>query len=219
VTANTIELDSAIRRLRSLHDGDLGVADAVICGRRAIAPLRTVLFEREPSGLFETRCRAVQALSALNAREVLVEFLTRPHRAADPVERLGDDAVINATARALAIHRDEASFQVLLKISKERLLPGIVAAIGSFGRPAAIPYLVAGLVEDECRPYAEAALEKLGSRARGPLTEIVNAAASPDGESPSRLRQRQSALRVLVKMANLQANRPGRKHGFIRYGS
>jgi len=209
------ELDAAIQRLRSLHDGNLGLVETVRCGRRAIPALRTVLFEREPSGLFETRCRAVQALSALKAGEVLVEFLANPPCAADPVERLGDDAVINAAARALAKCRDENTFQVLLKLSKERLLPGVVAAIGSFRRAAVIPYLVAGLAEDECRPFAEAALGKFGARARGALTQIVDATdvnateTSPGSQSPSRMRQRQSALRLLVSIANSRTNQPG----------
>jgi len=210
VITRTGDLDAAIQKLRSLRDGDLGVVETVMCGRRAIPVLRAVLFEPEPSGLFETRCRAVQALSTLNARDVLVDFLANPHWAADPVERLGDDAVINAAARALAKYRDNDTFRVLLKLSKERLLPGVVAAIGSFRRAAAIPYLVAGLAEDECRPFAEAALEKLGARARGALTKIVNATATcPDSESPSRTRQRQSALRILVKMANSRTNQLG----------
>jgi len=210
VNTKTIDLEAAIRKLRSLHDGDLGVVETVMCGMRAIPALRAVLFEREPSGLFETRCRAVQALSALRAREVLVEFLVNPHWAADPVERLGDDAVINAAARALAKWRDEDTFQVLLKLSKERLLPGVVAAIGSFRRAAVIPYLVAGLAEDECRPFAEAALGKFGARARGALTQIVNATEPcPGSESPSRMRQRQSALRLLVRIANSRMNQPG----------
>jgi len=210
VNTKTINLDAAVRKLRSLHDGDLGVVETVLCGKRAIPALRAVLFEREPSGLFETRCRAVQALSALKAHDVLVEFLANSHWAADPVERLGDDAVINAAARALAKHRDEDTFQVLLKLSKQRLLPGVVAAIGSFKRAAAIPYLVAGLAEDECRPFAETALEKFGAQARAALTQIVNeTATSPDSDSPSCVRQRQSALRILVRMANSRANQPG----------
>jgi len=176
---------------------------------RAVPALRAVLVEREPSGLFETRCRAVQALSALKAREVLVEFLANPYWAADPVERLGDDAVINAAARALAKWRDEDTFQVLLKLSKERLLPGAVAAIGSYRRAALIPYLVAGLAEDECRPFAEAALGKFGARAYGALTQIVNATdPSPGSESPSRKRQHQSALRLPVRIANSRTNQP-----------
>lgn len=205
----TTDLDTAIKKLRSLHDGDLGVVDTVMCGKRAIPALRALLFEREPSGLFESRCRAVRALSTLNARDVLVDFLTEPRRATDPVERLGDDAVINAAARALAKYQDEDTFQLLVNLLDTQLLPGAVAAIGSFGRIAAIPYLIAALAEDECRPYAEAALEKIGPRARGALIDAVKTVA-PDNESPSHARQRQSALRLLVRISTPRTNRTDR---------
>lgn len=195
------DLKQAINRLRSLHDGDLGVVEIVACGPPAIPHLRSLLFEREPSGLFETRCRVVQALAALNAGHMLIEFLTTPHESADPVERLGDDAVVNAAARAVTKYRDESVFQLLLSLAKRRPLPGVIAALGSFGRYETIPYLVDALAEDECRSIAEAALEKLGPAARHALITAVSEASSPqESESPSRIRQRQSALGLLVKM-------------------
>jgi hypothetical protein len=202
VTATDQTLKQALDRLRSLHDGDLGVVEAIACGEQAIPELRALLFEREPSGLFETRCRAVHALAVLNARDVLIEFLVAPHDARDPVERLGDDAVINAAARAVVKFRDESIFDLLLSLARERLLPGVVAALGSFRRPEAIPYLIDALAEDESRLIAEAALEKLGPAARDALTRAVSAGtSSPGSESPSQMRQRQSALGLLVKMS------------------
>jgi hypothetical protein len=201
MTASEHDIGEAINRLRSLHDGDLGVVATIACGKRAIPALRVMLFERESSGLFEARCRAVQVLAALNARDVLVEFLTAPPNAVDPVERLGDDAVINAAARAVAKYRDESIFQLLLGLARRRLLPGVVAAVGSFRRPEAIPYLIDALAEDECRPRAEAALERLGPAARPALMRVVFIGTdSPDNQSPSQLRQSRSALRLLVKM-------------------
>jgi hypothetical protein len=195
------DLEQAINKLKSLHDGNLGVVETIGCGIRAIPALRTILFEREPSGLFETRCRVIQALATLNAREVLIEFLTTSHDATDPVERLGDDAVVNAAARAVAKYREESVFQVLLSLAGLRLLPGVVAALSSFARQETIPYLIDALAEDECRPIAEAALEKLGHAARHALRQVVTTGTgSPEVESPSRARQRQSALGLLVKM-------------------
>jgi HEAT repeat protein len=197
VSAPAHDLKRAIEKLKSLHHGDLGVVETVACGARAIPPLRALLFEREPSGLFETRCRAVQALAALNARDVLVEYLAMPHEAPDPVEQLGDDAVLNAAARAVAKYGDEQVFQLLRHLAGRRLLPGVVGGLGEFIRPEAIPYLVDALAEDECRLSAEAALKKFGRRAYGALKRVATA-SSP--ESPSRTRQRQSALGLLAAM-------------------
>lgn len=125
-----------------------------------------MLFERDPSDLFEVRCRAAYALAALGAHKVLLEFLRLPHDASDPVERLGDDAVINAAARAVAKWREEHIFRLLLALAKRRILPGVIAALGSFSRPEAIPCLVDALAEDECRPAAEATLSNLNQSAR-----------------------------------------------------
>jgi hypothetical protein len=197
VTATAHDLERAIEKLKSLHDGDLGVVETVACGARAIPALRTLLCEREPSGLFETRCRAVQALGALDARDVLMEYLAMPHEAPDPVEQLGDDAVLNAAARTVAKYGDEQVFQLLRHLAGRRLLPGVVGGLGEFMRPEAIPILVDALAEDECRPIAEAALKKFGQRAAPALTQAT-AASSP--ESPSRARQRESALGLLAAM-------------------
>jgi hypothetical protein len=194
------DVDQAINKLKSFHDGDLGVIDVIACGTRTIPALRTLLFEREPSGLFQTRCRAVDALAALNARDVLLEFLSAPHEAIDPVERLGDDAVVNAAARAVARYSDEQVFQLLLALAKHRPLPGVIAALGKFDRQDSIPCLINALLEDECWPVAEAALDRLGPCARLALLRAATPPApSPEGESPSRMRQRQRALGLLVK--------------------
>jgi hypothetical protein len=197
VSAPAHDLERAIEMLKSLHHGDLGVVETVACGARAIPALRALLFEREPSGLFETRCRAVQALAALNARDVLVEYLAMPHDAPDPVEQLGDDAVLNAAARTIAKFGDEQIFQLLRHLAGRRLLPGVIGGLGEFMRPEAIPTLVDALAEDECRLIAEAALKKFGRRAHQALTRAA-AASSP--ESPSRARQRLSALDLLAAM-------------------
>jgi hypothetical protein len=194
--ASARDLERALQRLTSLHDGDLGVVDIVACGTVAVPALRALLFQREPSGLFETRSRVVQALAALDARDVLIEYLAMPHEAPDPVEQLGDDAVLNAAARAVAKYGDEQVFQLLRHLAGRRLLPGVVGGLGEFMRTEAIPILVDALAEDECRIVAENALKKYGRRAQRALT--VAAAAAPGRESPSRARQRQSARGLLA---------------------
>lgn len=193
-------LEGAIEKLKSLHDGDRGVLETVACGSQAIPPLRTLLFEREPSGLFQTRCRAIEALLALKAYHVLAEFLKAPHEAADPVERLGDDAVINAAARAVAALREPRVFELLMWLAETRPLPGVIAALGASGRAEAIPYLVEALAEDENRPAAEAALQNLGAIAHRALA-VAASQISPslERDSESRLRQRRSALRLLAE--------------------
>ena len=104
------DIQRALERLKSLHDGDLGVLEIVACGRRAIPALRALLLEGEFSGIDHPRCRAVEALAALSAHDVLIEFLSAPRDVADPVNRTGEEAVINTAARALAASCDVARF-------------------------------------------------------------------------------------------------------------
>ena len=195
---DNIRLRDAIRRIQSLNLGDLAVPDVIACGPAAIAPLRTILFAREPSGLFEARCRTVQALAALGAFDVLTEFLRSRTARADPVEQFGDDAVINAAARALAAVRSDRVFALMTTLAGKRMLPGIIAALGSFDRVDAIPTLVDALVDDDCRPPAEAALRRLGNAAYSALSEAERTLRS--FESPSRIRQYHSVLGLLGRL-------------------
>jgi hypothetical protein len=82
-------LRAAIDKLRSLHDGDRGVIEIAACGRRAIPALRALLFEREPSGLYQPRCQAVKALAALEAYDVLIEYLKARDRGSRRAHRRG----------------------------------------------------------------------------------------------------------------------------------
>jgi hypothetical protein len=149
----------------------LVVVDAVACGRRAIPALRTLLFEREPSGIYQPRCWAARALSILSAYDVLFEFLSAPHAARDPVERAGDDAVINAAARCLSAMREEPVFQIILSLAERRYWPGVVGSLATSHREEAIPYLVGSLAEDDCRLLAEPALAAFGPAARPALLD------------------------------------------------
>ncbi|MGO9234689.1 MAG: hypothetical protein ACLP4V_11645 [Methylocella sp.] len=65
----------AIGKLKSLYGGYRGLIEVVTCGNTAIPALRALLFEREPSGLYQSRCLAVRALSALKAYDMLVDYL------------------------------------------------------------------------------------------------------------------------------------------------
>lgn len=192
------QVEEAIAKLRSLHDGDRGVIDVVACGAQTIPALRRLLFEREPSGLYGARCRAVEALAALGGYGVLTEFLEVEPIVADPIERLGEDAVINAAALSLARAHDRHAFDLLLRLARRPALTGVIGALGAYQRVEAIPALVTALEEDASRLTAEAALKKFGRSARAALVRTANLRLpSNERESESSARRRRSALRLL----------------------
>ncbi len=192
------DVERAMNKLQSLHDGDVGVVEVIACGGQAIPPLRALLFAREPSGLFQTRCRAVEALARLGAYEVLTDYLSTERVASDPVERLGDDAVINAAAQALGTVRERRVFELLLRLAQRPALTGVIRALGAFRRPDAIPALIEALEDDASRQAAEKALKGLGRPARFALASSANLRSpSSKHESESSLRRRRSALRLL----------------------
>jgi HEAT repeat protein len=191
-----------LERLQSLHDGELGVVDITACGRRAVPALRALLLEGPSSGVYQPRCRAVEALAALGAHEVLMEFLAAPRDVADPVSRTGEDAVVNAAARALIGLDHERVFPLLTRLAAMRSLAGVVEAVGSFGRDEAVPHLVRALAEDHIRSAAEEALLRIGPRVAPALVEIATRPLpSAEAETASSVRTRRSALRLLVRMA------------------
>jgi hypothetical protein len=187
-------------RLQALYHADLAVLDLVALGPAAIPALRRFVFRREPSGIYQPRCHAVSALAALKAEDALLEFLeAAPDTAiSDPVQRTGEDAVINAAARALIDRRDDRVFAALMSIAKCRRLAGVIEALGEMRRAESIPYLVAGLAEDFTRREAEAALRKYGANARLALATVaLNPIPSAEFETVSSLRTRRSAVAVL----------------------
>jgi hypothetical protein len=197
--------DDAIRgivdKLKSTHDGDNAVSEVVTLGKQAIPALRTLLFSREPSGLHQARGRAVEALGRLDAHRILIEFLSSPREASDPVERLGDDAVVNATARALAYRSDPGLFDLLLELARRPCLTGVIFAIGASRNIRALPRLVQALGEDASRLTAALALKRIGSVSRPALLQAAMRTTPADRqESESTVRQRWSALRLLVEM-------------------
>jgi PBS lyase HEAT-like repeat len=198
MSAQRQKLDQAITKLKMLHECDTAILDVIACGGPAVPALRNILFTRERSGLYQVRCRAVEALAALGVTDVLIEYLETEPIISDPIERLGEDAVINAAARLLSNARDPRVFAILLRLGRHAHLTGVVAALGASGRAEAIPALVSALEDDASRSTAEASLRSFGRRARGAL---FNAATMqlPNGEreSPSSIRRRQSALGLL----------------------
>ncbi len=193
------KLQYAIARMSRLHDGDEGLIEVIGCGPVAVAPLGALLFEREPSGIYQPRCRAAAGLAALGAFDVLREFLALRRAIADPVERTGEDAVINAAARALARARLDSDCDLLLEVLRWRLLAGVIESLGPADRAEAIPIFVSALAEDDCRPAAEAALRKRGRASEEALVACVtNTPRSAQDESETSRRQRRSAVSLLL---------------------
>jgi hypothetical protein len=188
----------AVNALRILHD-EAALMEAVAFGKDAIEPLRELLKEREPSGIYQPRCRAAKALGLIGAFGVLLEFLQHPRIVDDAIERAGEDAVINAAALALATKCDPAAYATLKKIAAERpCLMGVVAALGGYRSTDSIPELAAALAEDGTRPVAEAALIGIGE-ACVPALITVATSRPPEGELEYSIsaRKRRSALKVL----------------------
>jgi HEAT repeat protein len=194
-------IDRAIANLKSLHDGDKGILEVIACGREIVPALRGILFEPERSGLYQTRCLAVEALAALDAHDVLIEFLETDQTINDPIERLGEDAVINAAALAISNARDQYVFQLLLRLARRQCLTGVIGALGGYGKIESIPALIAALEDDGSRLTAEAALKRLGGQAKIALLRTVTLKEpSAERESESSARRRRSALKVLAEI-------------------
>lgn len=199
-----------IARLASLgDDAALGVLEAVACGPAAISQLRAVLFGREPSGLYEPRRRAVEALAGLHAHDVLAEYLatylSTGDTITDPVEETGEEAVVNAAARALAEWPDARALPLLLALTQRMPLAGVVDALARLHHAEAIPYFVRALAEDFTRAAAEDALRSLGAAAAPALLEAACSRSPAAGqESPSSLRRRRSALALLAETGPIE---------------
>jgi hypothetical protein len=173
----------------------------MLAGPAVIPAVREFLFKRDRSGIYQPRRWAVEVLAALHAHDVLADYLLAAHNASDPVERAGDEAVINAAARALAGVREEWVFRLLLNVVRRHFSAGVVEALGAFDRQEALPYLIEALAEDDCRIIAENSLRRLGSAARSALVHAaLGRRSSPSDESETDLRQRRSALGLLVEM-------------------
>jgi HEAT repeat protein len=199
VTSGIPGIEYAIRKLKSLHDGDLAILEVAGYGGRAIPALRELLFAREPSGLYQVRCRAVEALALIGAYDALIEFLRAERQVTDPVEQMGEEAVINAAALSLANVRRQGVFELLLRLGARGSLPGVIGALGAFDRVEAIPVLIDALEDDASRRTAETALKRLGrSAVPALLRDAILQVPSAERESESSLRRRRSALELLL---------------------
>lgn len=194
-------VERLIARLDSLRDGASAVAELAACGGKAIEPLRRFLLKGKPSGIFQPRQRAVEALGELGARDILIEYLVTEKEIADPVERYGEEAVENTAARLLSSGRDEETYKTLLRLLRRKAMPGLIDAVGEFRRSDAIPEFIAALGDSIGRSFAEEALRKMGEEAHGALvTAALTPHPSVEYETPSSLHRRRSALRLLTEL-------------------
>lgn len=196
------KLVPTIAKLTSVCDGDLAITEVIACGEAAVPELRRLLFEREPSGLFEARCRVVEALAGLRAYGILIAFLESRQVADDPIESLGDDAVINAAAQVVSKQCNERTFQLLLRLAQRPCLTGVISALGSFQRTESIPALVEALEDDASWQVAARALRQMGSAAQIALVGAAKRQSpSSDSESESSFRRRMRATQLLNELS------------------
>lgn len=188
-----------INRLNSLVEGEQASMRLVALGPVAIDPLRHFLLFGSPRGVFQPRQWAVEALAALGAKNVLLEYLERDEPTSDPVVRHGEDAVRNTAARLISQWKTDDVLQLLLTLAKRRRLPGVIFALGEFHRKEALPYLESALEDDVARPAAEEALTKLGAVATEMLIACsVRKTINESQEVPSSLLRRRSAAKILA---------------------
>ncbi|MCZ2074185.1 MAG: hypothetical protein LC130_04195 [Bryobacterales bacterium] len=190
-----------IEKLDSLLEGEQASAALVACGRPAVEPLRRFLMEGRPSGIYQPRRWAVEALAGLKAKDVLLDYLRSDRPIPDAVARMGEEAVRNAAAAALKQWPSDEVCEVLTGIIQHRHLAGAVGTLGELGHEEAIPFMVAALEDDVCRETAETALRKLGQAA---VSDLIIAALNPwpnrEEESPLSLRRRSSAAQLLCEI-------------------
>jgi HEAT repeat protein len=204
-TAPQDDREAAIRRLvgklGSLLDGEQAAASLVAFGPAAIGPLRQFLMEGCPSGIYQPRRWAVEALAGLRAKDVLLEYLRSDRPIPDAVDRMGEEAVQNAAATALRQWPGEDVYEVLIGILQRRHLAGAVETLGELRRTEAIPFIIAALEDDVCREAAENALRQMGQAA---VPELMFAALNPwpdrEEETPLSLERRSSAAQLLAEI-------------------
>jgi HEAT repeat protein len=202
-TAPGDDRELAIRRLvgklDSLLEGEQAAASLVAFGPAAIGPLRHFLMEGRPSGIYQPRRWAVDALAGLQAKDVLIEYLRNDRFIPDAVARMGEEAVQNAAAAALKNWPGEDVYAVLTGILQRRHLPGAVATLGELRHTEAIPLIIAALEDDVCRSAAEDALRQMGQAA---VPELMFAVLNPwpdrEEETPMSLQRRTSAAQLLA---------------------
>ena len=196
-----VQAERLVQALDNLRDGETAVVALVALGARSIDPLRRFLLRGRPGPVYQPRRWAVQALGSLDAKEVLVEYLTSLPHIPDPQVRFAEEVVQNAAVREFVRWPDAETTAFLLDLSRKKKLVGLAEVFGKLRQVEAIPYLDRALEDDCIRQSAEEALIAIGEQAREALI-LSSTVKLPvnDVEIPSSLRRRQSVLRVLAKI-------------------
>ena len=192
------EIEGQVRGLESLQGGSIAAAALIGCGPRAIPPLGLFLLNGRPRGVYQPRQLAVETLAQLGAKDVLLDYLSKPLEIKDAVVRMGEDTVRSTAARELGRWQTEDVFECLVRAGMEHLLPGIVESLGKFRRPETIPYFLWALGDGVCRSYAEEAIRNIGATAQPALLGAATTRVpTAEEENPSSLQRRRCVLRIL----------------------
>lgn len=192
------EIEAQVGGLNSLQGGSLAAAALMGVGERAIGPLRSFLLNGRPRGIFQPRQLAVETLGQLGAKDVLVEYLSKPLSIEDAIVRMGEDAVRSTAARELGRWQTEDVFRCLVRAGIDHLLPGVVESLGKFRRPETMPYFLRALGDSMCRSCAEEAIRNMGDFARPALLDAATTPTpSQEEENASSLERRRWALRII----------------------
>jgi HEAT repeat protein len=201
LSPNESKILQLIEHLQSLHDGRRSMLQLLSFGNEAIPHLRAFLLEGTPGIVYQPRQWAAEALGTLGAKEALIDYLFWPRDISDPAIAYAEEAVEITAARELKQWETDDVFHAMLNLVAYHAQPGVIETLGEFRRPEALPYLVRALEDDVCRTAAEEALRKFGRGAAPTLLHTaVTAHPSRDEETPSSLRRRESALRILAEI-------------------
>jgi hypothetical protein len=109
--------------------------------------------------------------------------------------------VLGAAAKALGATLDDEAYPMLVALARRYPVSGVIEALGYYKRTESIPILVAALADDFSRPPAEQAFRAFGQAAIPALIEAASrsVANSSGRESPSSIRRRRSALRLILE--------------------
>lgn len=193
-------IETLIQALDSLTDGALAVDLLVACGKRAVGPLEEFLLHGRPRTIAIPRRRAVQALGALEARDVLLAYFERVGAPRDPAVLFAEDAVRSEVAHELMLWRDEETFQVLLGAARQRATFGLIEALGEFRRPEAVPVFFEGLEDDLCSAAALTALLNTPGEAREYAILSLRRETETNLEGAGAARRRRGVAKLLHKL-------------------
>jgi len=198
---NEKNIDLLIKKLESLHNGEEALKALIDFGESAIEPLRKFLIEGKPVVTYQSRQIAVRALSALGAKEVLMEYLQLRREISDPAVKLSEEAVKITAARELVKWREPEVIELMMELIKEHPQPGVIDTLGEFKVEEAIPYFIKALEDDICHRSAKEALRKAGVKAMNALIETaILPLPSQTQESSSSKQRRASALELLAEL-------------------